>query len=90
MTFPDTSIFGPALGSTRALVEAADGGPGDFMNLVLDRSSMSVSVTVTHIDKHDHGWELVARLTGIDPTSGRAGLAATLSCEPHENRDDSP
>ena len=83
-TFPDTSISGPALGTVRALVEVEDGKPGDFLNLVLDRSAMSVSATVTRIGQHHHGWDLVARLTGIDPTSGRTGLAASLGCEPHE------
>ena len=84
VTFPDTTISGPALGTIRALVEEVGGQHGDFINLVLDRSDMSVSATVTRIDQHNKGWDLVARLTGIDPQSGRAGLAAALGCEPHE------
>ena len=81
VTFPDTSITGPSLGSTRVIVNAARAKPGHYLLLVLDRSDMSVSATVTRMDDHDPGWELVARLTGVSPAS-EVCLAAALMCEP--------
>lgn len=84
VTFPDTSITGPLLGSTRAIVEGAQARPGHYLRLVLNRSDMSVSAIVTRMEKHDPGWDLVARLTGIDPEADRVGLAAALLCKPSD------
>lgn len=83
VSFPDTSITGPALGSMRALASSHDAEEGDYMNLVVDRSTGSVSVSVTRqaeIGQAQPGWPLVARLTGIDPASGVQGLANALRC----------
>lgn len=82
--FPDLSISGPALGSIRALADAAGARLGDCLLLVLDRTSLSVEAVATAAEDHDPGWTLVSRLTGIDPESGLEGLAAALQCDPAE------
>lgn len=82
--FPDFSISGPALGSIRALADAAGAQLGDYLYLVLDRTSLSVEAAATAVEDHDPGWPLVSRLTGIGPESGLEGLAAALQCDPAE------
>ena len=84
VVFPDFSVSGPTLGSIRVLAEAAGAGLGDYLNLVFDRTSLTVEVAATTVEDHDPGWPLVSRLTGIDPESGLDGLAAALQCGPAE------
>ena len=87
VSFRDTSITGPALGSMRSLVSSDGAEEGDYMNLVLDRREGSVSVAVTRQAETGGGkpgWPLVARLTGIDPATGIQGLATALQCSPEE------
>lgn len=84
VAFPDNSLPGPSMGSMRVHAEAAGATSGDCLNLVLDRARMSVEVTATRLEDHEPGWPLVARLTGVDPDAGLAGLAAALQCDPTE------
>ena len=86
VTFPSTSINGPSLGSFRALAEKVNAKLGDIFTMILDIRDKSVSVTVTDISKHNSGWALVARLTGIRESSGIEGLAAALNCSRGEVR----
>lgn len=82
ITFPDTRMDGPALGSGRPFALAGQGEIEDFLLLILDRSDMSLVARVIHQDDLVPGWALVERLTGIEPGSGMAGLAKALKCEP--------
>ena len=84
VAFPDNSLPGPSMGSMRVHAEAAGATSGDCLNLVLDRAHMSVEVAATRLEDHEPGWPLVARLTGVDPDAGLAGLAAALQCDPEE------
>lgn len=86
LTYPETSIVGPSIGSVRALVERLSAKVGDFITLVMDRSDMSVVARLTQIDKSDPSWGLVSRLTGIDAHSGMDGLAQALHCDRSEVR----
>ena len=86
ITFPDTSIMGPSLGSLRPLALEAGAKEGDLLTLVLDRSDMSVAALATDVTKHDPGWDLVSRLTGVDATDGMEGLAEAMQCEKGEVR----
>ncbi len=81
VTFPETSFIGPSLGSTRTLAEAVGAKLGDQLTLILDRSDMSVTARATKVTQHETGWELVARLTGIEPDTRMDGLADSLNCE---------
>ena len=84
VSFPDTTIHGPSLGSSRELAEAAGAELDGYLNLVLDRADRSVLATATTVADHDPGWSLAARLTGIDQETGLGGLASALRCAPEE------
>ena len=84
ITFPDTSIFGPTLGSIRTISEEQDTKQGDFMTLVFDRNNMSAEVRVTDVLKYDKGWDLITRLTGLDTDSGMQDLALALGCKQNQ------
>ena len=86
VTFPETSGLGPSLGSIRSLAEYVGAKLGDQMTVVLDRSDMSIEASTTDVSQYEPGWELVARLTGIDATRGIEGLASALNCREGEVR----
>ncbi len=86
LTYPESSIVGPSIGSIRALAERLSAKIGDYMTLVMDRSDLSVSAQVTRPDVSAPSWDLVSRLTGIEAQSGMAGLAKALQCTPTEVR----
>ena len=86
VSFPGTSFTGPSLGSTRGLVEAVNAKTGDMLTIILRRAEMTVTAQATDLDKHDSGWALVARLTGISESAGMDGLAAALHCNRGEVR----
>ncbi len=86
VTFPATTNSGPSLGSVRSLCVTAGAEIGDFLNLVFDRSSLTLVATVTDVGSHGTGWGLVSRLTGINEKSGLQGLAAAVGSEPGEVR----
>ena len=84
ITFPETSFLGPSLGSTRSLAEHVGARAGDYMTIIFDRSDMSVEARATPKNKFERNWDLVARLTGIQPGSKLSGLAKSLGCGPDE------
>ena len=86
LTYPETSISGPSIGSLRPFVEASGARLGDLLTITLDKSDMSVAAVATDLAKHEAGWQLVSRLTGIDANSGMEGLAAALQCNKGEVR----
>ena len=86
VNYPETSFLGPTMGSTRSLAESAGAQLGEYLTVILDRSDMSVTGTATSIGEHPPGWPLVARLTGIEASSGMNGLASTLECRVGEVR----
>ncbi len=86
ITFPDTSIMGPSLGSLRTVALEAGAKTGEVLTIILDRSDMSVSAQATDVSKIEPGWDLVSRLTGVDASYGLKGLAEALQCEEGEVR----
>ncbi len=86
LTYPETSIVGPSIGSTRAIVERLSGKANDLLTLMLDRSDMSVKARLTRLEDHEPGWALVSRLTGVEAGSGMDGLAQALACQRGEVR----
>ncbi len=86
VTFPDTSISGPALGSIRSLIDDKRAEQGDILTVVLDRNSMSVSTEITKAPECSRNWDTVARLTGIDASRQISGLADALGCESGQTR----
>ena len=86
LTYPETSISGPSVGSLRPFAEASGARIGDLLTLTLDRSDMSVTAVATDRAQHEPGWQLVSRLTGIDADDGLEGLASALHCGKGEVR----
>ena len=86
VTYPETSFLGPAMGSARSLAESVGARLGQYLTVILDRCGMSVTCTATSIGEHPPGWQLVARLTGIEASSGMKGLASALDCSIGEVR----
>ena len=84
ITFPETSFLGPSLGSTRSLAEHAGAQAGDYLTMIFDRSDMSVEARATPKKVFERSWDLVARLSGIQPESRLSGLANSLGCGPGE------
>ena len=86
ITFPETSIFGPTIGSLRLLAEGAGAKKGDLLTLILDRSEMSAVALATDVSQFESGWDLVSRLTGTNANDRMGGLAAAMQCEKGEVR----
>ena len=86
VTFPDTSITGPKLGSVKNLAEEVGAQPGHQLTLILDRHAKSVLARTTSVAQQATGWDLVARLTGVPSHAQWQGLAAALQCQPDEVR----
>ena len=80
LTYPETSIVGPSLGSMRVFAERLSADLGDQLTLIMDRSSDSVEARLTRSDATADGWEYIAHLTGIGADSGIDGLAESLHC----------
>ena len=80
VSFLDSSLIGPQLGSVRSLIGSTEAGLGDWLTLILDREDMSFTSWITDASLHDRGWDLIASLTGIDAASGLDGLAKALLC----------
>ena len=86
VTFPETAFMGPSLGSIRLIAENLLAAEGDILNLVLDRSSMSVEATATKPSGLYPSWEIVSRFTGIAEPVNMAKLADSLYCTPGDVR----
>ena len=86
VTYPETSFLGPAMGSVRSLAESVGATLGQYLTVTLDQCDMSVKGIATSLDAHPPSWQLVARLTGIEASSGMKGLASALDCSVGEVR----
>lgn len=81
VTFPETSIMGPLIGSLRSLAISSNAKIGDQLTVTLDRADMSVSAVATDLTQHEPGWPLVLRLIGLCNGEGLEELAAALQTE---------
>ena len=86
LTYPETSISGPSVGSVRPFAEVSGAKLGDLLTLTLDKSDMSVTAVATDLARHEPSWQLVSQLTGINANDGMEGLAAALQCQKGEVR----
>ena len=86
IAFLETSIVGPFIGSVRQIAEKLSAKEGQHLNLVLDRSTMTVTAQVTDLINESTGWETVGRLTGIAAPVDLDSLAKALHCEAGEVR----
>jgi hypothetical protein len=83
VSWPDSALMGPSLGSVRGAVLAGGGADGDHALLTFDRVSAALRVSV--VDSHDlesaSGWSRIAMLTGVQaeyPSAGEVRLAAAV------------
>ena len=86
ITFPESSIAGPRVGSIRQIAEHLSAQVGDLLTLILDRSAMSVAAHLTDPAHYEPGWELVGRLTGITAPRSMEDIASALRCAQKEVR----
>ena len=86
LTFPETSIAGPSIGSVRRIAEGLSAKEGDYLTLLLDRNNMSVSVNLTDLHAQTPGWNVIGRLTGIGTAANLSSLAKAMDCEGGEVR----
>ena len=86
VTFPESSIVGPSLGSVRRIAERLSAKAGDYLTLVLDRSGLSLMAQLTDLSGRVPSWETVGRMTGIIAPVNLDSLASALGCRPGEVR----
>ena len=86
LTYPESSIVGPSIGSVRAFAERLSAKIGDHITLIMDRSDLSVAARLTPFEENSSSWDDVSRLTGIDANRGIDGLAKALGCNRAEVR----
>ncbi len=86
VTFRASSNSGPYMGSIRKIVEQRGAKLGDWVSIVFDRSDMTANIRCTDISDFEPSWELVGRLTGIDPEQGSSKLAMALGCDTSDIR----
>ena len=86
ISFPETSLIGPTIGSVRRIAERLLAKEGDYLTLVLDRSTMTVAVSSTDIRGRPPEWGVIGRLTGIATPVDLDGLARALNCNAGEVR----
>ena len=86
ITFPETSLIGPTIGSVRRIAERLSAKEGDYLTLVLDRPTMTVASILTDLRGRKPGWDAIGRLTGIDPPVDFDTLSGALRCHAGEVR----
>ena len=86
VTFPETSLVGPSVGSVRRIAERLSAKEGDYLTLVLDGSDLTVTATVTYLSNESPGWQAISRLTGIAAPADLESLAKALLCQAREVR----
>ena len=86
VTFPESSIIGPSLGSVRRIAERLSAKAGDYLTVVLDRPSLSLMAQVTDLSGDVRSWETVGKMTGIAASVNLDSLANALGCRPGEVR----
>ena len=80
LTFPETSIAGPSIGSVRRIAEGLSAKEGNYLTLLLDRNNMSFSVELTDLNAQTPGWNVIGRLTGIGTATNLGSLAKSMDC----------
>ncbi len=86
VTFPETSMVKPSLGSVRKTAEKLGASPGQYMTLVLDPPSMSFRAELTGPTGQNPSWETVGRMTGIGKHADQSALARAIHCPEEEVR----
>ena len=86
VTFPETSIIGPSLGSVRNTAIRLGAKIDDCLTLVFDIANMSFKAELTDPTSCGRSWEAVGRLTGVGASIDIGSLAKALHCADSEVR----
>ena len=86
VTFPESVLTGPSLGSVRLIAERLGAEIGDLLLIVMDRTDMTISAHLVNPGNLAPDWEAVGALTGISRPVDLNLLAAALRCEPEDVR----
>ena len=84
VTFPETSLMGPLLGSVRAIVQRLSAESGDILTLIFDAGQKSVEARLTDSGTIQPSWDTISWLTGILHPVDLNHLATTLHCKKEE------
>ena len=84
LTFPETSLMGPLIGSIRAIVQRLSGESGDILTLIFDAGEKSVEARLTAAKTIRPSWDTISWMTGITPPVNLNHLATTLHCTREE------
>ena len=87
VTFSETSLTGPTLGSMRKIAERLRADQGDWLTLRLDLGQGHLESTVTRVNNQQPTWALVGQLTGLADGASLHGLGKALGCSPQEVRE---
>ena len=82
ISFSETGITGPTLGSMRKIAESLGATRGDWLTLVLDLRQGHLEARATRVGDHQPTWGLVGRLTGLADHVDLTGLGKALGCDP--------
>lgn len=86
VTFPESSLMGPSLGSLKKTAARLGAAEGDCMTLVFDSANMTVKTDLCVKADCRTDWETIGRLTGLGSTADLRALAGTLRCSEAEVR----
>ena len=84
LTFPDTSVSGPLMGSIRAIVQRLCARSGDILTLIFNATDRSLETSLIPFEQIQSGWDTIALLTGIPQPANPCRLAAVLHCSTGE------
>ena len=86
VTFPETSILGPGIGSVRNALRRLGAERGDHLTVVLDRNNLEFQASLTRQSEMRRDWQTVGRLTGLGQEASIKTLAQALRCSPGKVR----
>ena len=73
-----------ALARLRQPLRALGAHEGDLVTILMDLDTAQARLAITSQQDMIPGWQTVAKLTAIDPATGRRGLAQAMMCQPDE------
>lgn len=81
VTFPETGIQGPLIGSMRDILERLEAREGDILTLAMSRAGRELAVTLTRRGEMTREWRTVRAITGLEESAGLEALARAMHCE---------
>lgn len=86
VTFPETTINGPCMGSIMETLERLGARKGDHLTITLDALKMSFSAELIQQEEIQMDWEIMGRMTGLGRKASHESLAQAMRCQPDQVR----